>query len=188
MLNKLSHCSLLLAVSLVGVPQAIGQDGDVGHLRTRISPAVAGVFVDGEYYGTAAMFGSLDGAIGLKPGNYTVKIVDPRYRTLEAKITIKKGEYTTVRQKLTPVSYEPEGPLGELKAHGFGNAAVYLNGKYYANTKELQASLRTLLLKPGTYQLKIVGVDGKTDHDEKVKINADEVLVVYKRGATVRRK
>ncbi len=188
MCKKLSICSLLLAAVLLVGPAAVAQDDDVGYLRTRISPSVAGVFIDGQYYGTAAMFSFTDRAIGLKPGDYTVKIVDPRYRTLEAKVKITAGKYATIRRSLTPLGNVPEGPFGELEANGFGNAAVYLNGKYYANTKELASAVRTLLLNPGTYDMKIVGTDGDVEREEKITISADTTLVINKRGAVVRRR
>ena len=72
MSKKVLICSLLLAAVLLVVPAIVAQDDDVGYLRTRISPSVAGVFIDGKYYGTAAMFGFTDKAIPLKPGDYTV--------------------------------------------------------------------------------------------------------------------
>ena len=188
MCKKLSICTSLLVALLLLCPAAVGQDDEVGYLRTRISPSVAGVFIDGKYYGTAAMFGFRDKAIPLKPGDYTVKIVDPRYKTLEARVKITTGKYATIRRQLSSLNNQPEGPFGELETNGFGNAAVYLNGKYYANTKELSSAVRTLLLKPGTYEMKIVGTDGDVERDEKITINADEILVISRIGAIVRRR
>ena len=190
-MQEFKHLSVslfaLLAVSVFTVPAA-AQDGEVGYLRTRISPRVAGVFVDGEYYGSADMFGFRDQAIRLKPGTYEVKILDPRYKPIVAKVSVKKGEYTVIRHWMTPLETVADGPFGELAASGFGNSAVYINGKYYANAKELESSVRTVLLQPGQYDMRIVSVDGETEREEKITINEDETLVIDRRGGSARRR
>ncbi len=178
--------AVLAAVSLAALP-ALAQE-QVGYFRTRIDPHVAGVFIDGKYYGTAAMFGHRAAAIKLAPGSYKVEIVDPRYQTIEAKVEIKAGQTSTLRMAMKPISRETEGPFGELITEGFGNAAVYLNGKYYANTAELSTPGQSLLLKPGEYTMKIVPVGGGPGKEEKIQINADETLVISKTGAPVRRR
>jgi hypothetical protein len=181
-----SLCTAVLAAALIA-PSA-GAAEEVGYFRTRIDPSVAGVFINGEYRGTAAMFGFKDRAIELTPGVYNVEIVDPRYVTIEAKVTITAGDYTVLRKRMKPAAVDSEGPFGELITEGFGNGAVYLDGKYYANTAELASPVRTLLLRPGTYKLKIVPVDGEVVREEEITINVDEALILNKTGATVRRR
>lgn len=178
--------AMLAAVSLTALP-ALAQE-EVGYFRTRIDPHVAGVFINGTYYGTAAMFGHRAAAIKLAPGTYKVEIVDPRYQTIEANVEIKAGQTSTLRMAMKPTSRATEGPFGELITEGFGNAAVYLNGKYYANTAELSTPGQSLLLKPGEYTMKIVPVGGGPEKEEKIQINADETLVISKTGAPVRRR
>ena len=109
-------------------------DDRVGYFRTKVSPQVAGLFINGNYFGTVAMYSHREAAIKLKPGTYEVEIVDPRYKTLKATVKIEEGKWTTLRKRLQPLQIDTEGPFGDLKTKGFRNAAIYLNGKYYANT------------------------------------------------------
>ena len=168
---------VMLAMSLVGTAAAV-EGQEPGYFRTRISPHVAGVFINGKYYGTAAMFGHQDDAIELMPGVYDVELVDPRYKTLQAKVTVESGLTSTLRRAMEPLQYETKGPLGELRTDDFGNAAIYLDGKYYANTKELQALGRSLLLRPGKYHLEIEPADGTIGREEDIEIRADMTLIV----------
>lgn len=176
---------VLLAVLLV---TAVAAQENVGYFRTRIDPHVAGVFINGKYYGTAAMFGHKQTAIKLPPGKYEVEVVDPRYKTLKATVQIEAGKWSVLRHSLKPLSAKATGPFGELITEGFGNAAVYLNGKYYANSQELDTPGQSLLLPPGAYDMKIVDPAGTTLKQQKIEINADETLVISKTGAPVRRK
>jgi hypothetical protein len=169
-------------------PLGAQQKGKIGYLRTRIAPREAGVFVDGAYQGTAAMFGHRERMIQLTPGPHKVEIKDPRYKTLLVNAKIEAGETTTIRHYMEPLGYKSEGPLGELTTDGFGNAALYIDGEYYANTLELQNPAYSLMLKAGDYEMKIVPVDGEVVREEKVTIKADETLVIYKGGGTATRK
>lgn len=179
---------VLAAALLVPVSGLQAQKKDVGYLRTRVDPHVAGVFVNGKYYGTVAMFGHRQRMIELAPGTYDVEIVDPRYKSLKVKAGIKAGETTTIRHSLEPLGPVPSGPFGELITEGFGNAAVYLEGKYYGNTAEFSTPGQSLLMKPGNYTMKIVPADGSAPREEKITLNADETLVISKTGPPVRRK
>ena len=167
-----------LAVAVAAAAEPAGEGDQVGHFRTRVSPHVAGVFVEGKYYGTAAMFGNQDRAIELEPGSYDVELRDPRYEILRAKVTIEAGKTSTLRQMMKPLQYETKGPFGELKIDDFGNAAVYLDGKYYGNAKELGAIGHSLLLRPGKYRLKIEPADGTMGREEEVDIRGDMTLAV----------
>jgi hypothetical protein len=175
----------LLAVA--GVASLHAQDKK-GFLRTRVDPREAGVFVDGKYHGTAAMFGHRERMIELAPGTHIVEIKDPRHKMLRVEAKIEAGKTATIRQYMEPLNYKPEGPLGELTTDGFGNAAVYINGDYYANTAELQNPAYSLLLKAGDYDMKIEPVEGEVVRQEKITIKADETLVIYKGGGSATRK
>lgn len=160
----------------------------VGYLRTRIDPREAGVFVNGKYHGTAAMFGHRERMIKLAPGTYKVEIKDPRYKTLVVQAKIEAGKTSTIREYMESLGIRPEGPLGELTTDGFGNAAIYINDEYHANTLELQNPAYSLLLTAGDYDMKIVPVDGEAVREEKITIKADETLVIYKGGGSASRK
>jgi len=167
-------------LALLFAPAALAvQDEEMGHFRTRISPHTAGVFIGGDYQGTAAMFGFREQAIALEPGVYDVELQHPRYKPLKAKVTIEAGKTSTLRRAMEPLSLNIKGPFGELRADDFDNAALYLNGKYYANTNELKAPFgRTLLIKPGKYELEISPADGSVGRTEQIEIRADMTLIV----------
>ena len=172
---------------LLGLFAATAAAAD-GSLRTRVDPRVAGVFIDGKYYGTAAMFSHRQAAIKLPEGNYTVRLVDPRYKDLVVPVGIQADKMSTIRRQMEPLGVKPKHPLGELTAEGFGNAAIYLNDRYYANAAELDNPIYSLLLEPGDYDMKIVPVSGETARQEKITINADETLVIAKNKASARRR
>jgi hypothetical protein len=186
-LFRFFSCALIALLAAAGAASLHAQD-KVGYLRTRISPREAGVFVDGKYYGTAAMFGHRERMIELSPGMHVVEIKDPRHKTLKVEAKMEAGKTTTIRQYMEPLGAKPQGPLGELTTQGFGNAAIYIDGEYYANTLELQNPAYSLLLKPGDYDLKIVPVDGEVVRQEKITIKPDETLVIYKAGGTATKK
>ncbi len=175
---------LLLAMAFPGSAVAVEPGSDPGYFRTRVSPHVAGVFIEGKYYGTAAMFGTHEAAIELAPGVYQVELVDPRYKPLRARVVIEPGLTSTLRRAMEPLKYDTKGPYGELRTDDFGNAAVYLDGKYYANAKELQSLGRSLLLRPGKYHLKIAPADGTIGREEDVDIRADMTLIVGRQKMT----
>ena len=181
---SLTVIALLAAAGIV----SLHAQEKVGYLRTRIDPREAGVFVDGKYHGTAAMFGHRERMIKLSPGTHKVEIKDPRYKTLNVEAKIEAGKTATIRQYMESLGIKPQGPLGELTTDGFGNAAIYIGGEYYANALELQNPAYSLLLKAGDYDLKIVPVDGEVVREEKITIKADETLVIYQGGGTATRK
>ena len=179
--------ALSLLVILMALP-TVAQQSNAGYLRTKVDPWAAGVFVDGDYKGTAAMFGGRNRMIELAPGTHEVELVDPRYKRMKLRVTIEAGKTVTIRQSMKSLDREPSGPLGELVTEGFGNSAVYLNGAYYANTNEISSESHALLLPPGTYQMRIVPTEGGTPREEKITINAEETLVLSRSGAPVRRR
>jgi hypothetical protein len=178
----------VFAIACVLFASPLGAQKNEGNLRVKIDPWDAGVFVDGKYVGTAAMFGFKSKTLPLSVGNHEIKFVDPRHEDLIIPVQIEKGKTSTIRMSMTPKHTDYKGPFGELETSGFDNAAIYLNNVYYANAKELQTAGHTLLVKPGTYSMKIAPVGGATPREEEITINADEVLVISKTGAPVRRK
>ena len=175
--------SVFLCLALLTVSALAAE----GTLRTRVDPRVAGVFVNGKYYGTAAMFSHSQAAMKLEAGNYTVKLVDPRHEDMTLSVGVAAGQETTIRQRMKSLNLPPEKNLGELETKNWGNSAIYLNGKYYANSSELANAAYTLLLPPGEYTLKIVPVDGSKGREEKIKINANQTLVLTKGEADIHR-
>ena len=179
LLTSLVLCLTMMTVSAVAA---------TGTLRTRVDPRVAGVFINGKYYGTAAMFSHHQAAIKLEEGNYTVKLVDPMHEDMTLEVGVTAGRETTIRQQMKSLNLPPRTNLGELQTEGWGNSAIYLNGKYYANSNELDNPAYSLLLDAGEYNLKIVPVNGSAGREAKITINAKETLVLAKGKADTRRK
>lgn len=172
-------CSIVLAGAFGGV---LGQKGEKGSLRTLIDPMDAGVFVDGQYRGSATMFVFSRKPLDLQPGIHEVELVDPRCKPSKMNAEIKPGIVTTIRHSMECTSHV-SGPFGELATAGWSNAAIYLNNQYYGNTGD-----GGILIGPGTYDLKIVPVDGSQGREGKITINVDETLLLTKGAADVRRK
>lgn len=180
MQNRFSLCLCMMSLSvivLLFVPSPLSAQEDVGYLRTRIKPSVAGVFVDGKYQGTVSMFQSRSRAIRVPVGEHEVKIVDPRYKELTQTVNIEAGKTVTLRQSLEPISLA-RPPFGVLKTKNAGRSAVYINGKYYGHADEFNGPGQGLLLNPGEYNLRIVPLAGGSPHEEKIKIDANRTTVV----------
>jgi len=185
--SKLALAMVLVIAAALFVAPVAAKD-KVGHLRVKIDPWNAGVYVNGVYKGTAAMYGHKSKELPLPPGQYEVKFVDPRFEPLVVPIEIDAGKTTTIRRSMQSLNARVEGPFGELETQGFSNAAVYLNGRYYGNTKEFGTPGEQLLVKAGTYDLKIVPVSGGAPRKQKITINADETLIINRTGAIIRRR
>lgn len=182
--NTLRLLTALTCLSLLAVSAVAAQ----GTLRTRVDPRVAGVFIDGKYYGTAAMFSHHQAAIKLEAGNYKVKLVDPIHEDMTVNLGIIAGQETTIRQQMKSLNIPKREKLGELETENWGNAAIYLNGKYYANSNELDHPSYSLLLDPGEYDMKLVPVDGSKGLEAKITIKESQTLVLAKGKADTYRK
>jgi hypothetical protein len=148
-----------------------------GYLKTVVEPGRAGVFVDGKYVGPAKNFGSAR-KYPLTAGEHDVKLVEPRYEEANQKVTITAGKTTVLNQSLK-VLPAPKPPFGRIRIVGATKySAVYLNDKYYGHADEYSNPAQALLVPPGEYDLKIVGVDGGPSKEEKVKITADQTTLV----------
>lgn len=163
------------ALSLISLPLA-AQSGQ-GYLKTKVSPGRAGVFVDGKYMGPAANF-RFARKYALPAGEHEVRLSEPRYQDAVARIDIRDGKTTTLRQALKPLP-PAKPPFGVLRTiYPEKYAAVYVNGKYMGHVDEFDNVSEGLKLNPGEYEVKIVPVAGGAGHDEKVRIEADKVTVV----------
>ncbi len=163
-----------LLIALASIPIA-GQQ-NTGYLKTKVDPGRAGVFIDGKYVGPAGNFG-----VGRKymvaVGEHEVRLSEPRYEDVVAKVTIQPGKTSKLGQtmKALPPAKPPFGRLRTVSADKF--AAVYVNGKFMGHAGEFNNPVQGLLLNPGTYMVKVVPVSGGEGHEEQVKIEADKVSI-----------
>jgi len=132
---------------------------ETGRLKTEVDPGRAGVFIDGKYVGPAANF-KVAQTYHVEPGEHEVRLVDPRYQEIVKKVTITAGKETVVKETMTarPVAKPPFGKLRVENADHF--AAVYVNNQFMGHVDEFSNFAQFLLLNPGTYEVKVVPVNG----------------------------
>jgi hypothetical protein len=147
-----------------------------GSLCVKANPGRAGVFVDGKYLGPAANFG-VARTYPLAAGEHEVKLLDPRYEDLTAKVTIAAGKKTTIHQTLKELALA-KPPFGRLRTESTDKfAAVYVNDKYMGHADEFSNFAQGLLLNPGEYAVKIVPASG-APVSQTIKIEADKIVLV----------
>jgi len=178
---KLTVKSILMAAVasfVFSIAQPVSaKEGDSGYLKAQVNPGRAGVFVDGKYLGPAANF-RISRKYPLPAGEHEVRLVDPRFEEYSSTVTIEAGKTTALSQTLKPLP-EPKPPFGRLRTEADDKfAAVYVNGKFMGHVDEFSNSSQGLLMNPGEYVVKIVPTGGSPEHEETVKLQADQVTVV----------
>lgn len=165
--------ALLIAVSSLPVA---GQQ-NIGYLKTKINPGRAGVFIDGKYVGPAANF-RIAQKYAVAAGPHEVRLSEPRYENVVAKVTIEPGKTTNLAEimKAVPLAKPPFGTLRTISPDKF--AAVYVNGKYMGHADEFSNSAQGLQLNPGEYLVKVAPRNGTAGREEHVKIEVDKVTIV----------
>lgn len=168
-------CSVALLVT-VAVTPTLAQE-NTGHLKVKVNPGRAGVFIDGKYVGPAANF-RVGRKYAVLSGDHEVRLSEPRYEDLVTKIRIEPGKTTTLKQTMrsVPVAQPPFGALRTFSSDKF--AAVYVNGRYMGHADEFSNSAQGLKLNPGEYAVKIVPVGSDTGREENVKIEARKTSIV----------
>jgi hypothetical protein len=74
----------------------------VGHLRLRVTPRHAQVFVDGYYAGVVDDYDGIVQALALEDGPYHIELVAPGFQPLEFDVRIIPGQKITYRGDLIP--------------------------------------------------------------------------------------
>jgi hypothetical protein len=173
-ISSVRIAALLIAVA--GIP-VVAQPAS-GHLKTKVNPGRAGVFIDGKYVGPAGNFG-MSRKYVVAAGEHEVRLSEPRYEDIVTKVTIQPGKTTTLSEsmKALPLAKPPFGRLRVMGPDKF--AAVYVNGKFMGHVDEFSNPMQGLLLNPGDYTVKVVPVSGGDGKEEHVKIEADKVTVVH---------
>ena len=162
---------ILVAASLVCA------GADTGRLKTEIDPGRAGVFIDGKYVGSAANF-KIARTYELSPGEHEVRLEEPRYEEIVTKVTITAGKKTVLRETMKALP-KAKPPFGELRVENPDHfAAVYVNGHYMGHVDEFSNFAQRLLLNPGTYEVKVVPVDGRNPVTKTVTIEVNKSTLV----------
>jgi hypothetical protein len=150
---------------------------DTGRLKTEINPGRAGVFVDGIYLGPAANF-KIARTYDIAAGDHEVRLVDPRYEEIVTRVTVVAGKKTVLREvmKELPPAKPPFGRIRTENPDHF--AAVYVNGRFMGHVDEFSNHAQGLLLNPGTYEVKIVPVNGQNPVTKNVTIEANKTVLI----------
>lgn len=150
---------------------------DTGRLKTEVDPGRAGVFVDGKYLGPAANF-KIARTYELPAGEHEVRLADPRYQDIVKKVTITAGKKTVMKETMTALP-PAKPPFGYLRTENPDHfAAVYVNDHFMGHVDEFSNFAQTLALPPGTYEVKIVPVDGQGTVTKSVTLEANKTTLV----------
>jgi hypothetical protein len=175
LLHVVAGSALLFGCALSATAQQSG-----GYLKAKVNPGRAGVFIDGKYVGSAANF-RIARKYAVSAGAHEIKLVDPRYEDFATKVMIDAGKTTVIRESLKP-SPLARPPFGRLRMETTDKfAAVYVNGKFMGHADEFSNAEQGLLLNPGEYVVKVVPVSGGPEREEKVKLEANQVVVITAR-------
>lgn len=165
---------------------AADETGGTGKIRIHVQPKQAYVFVDGK----AIRDGSQ--TISISAGTHDLGVYNYGYLPKTQKIHVGAGETTDVRVNLQSSGDKVAGPFGALEFKGDPRAAVLLNGEtpayFVGHVDEFNWNWiwhQRLLVKPGTYQVKVTHED-KTVWSGPVTATAGKRVIVYldKNGAT----
>ncbi len=149
---------------------------EAGSLCVKANTGRAGVFVDGKYLGPAANF-RVARTYAVPAGEHQLKLVDPRYEELNAKVNVMAGKKTTVRETLKELP-PAKPPFGRIRTESSDKfAAVYVNDRYMGHADEFSNSAQGLLLNPGEYEVRIVPASGQPVV-QKIKLEADKTVLV----------
>ncbi len=149
---------------------------DNGRLKLEVNPGRAGVFIDGKYVGPAANF-KIGQTYQVAAGEHEVKLADPRYQEIVKKVTIEAGKKTVMKE--TMVALPPaKPPFGRLRIeNGDHFSAVYVNDRYMGHADEFDNFAQGLLLNPGTYEVRIVPLNG-APVTKTVTVEAEKTIII----------
>jgi hypothetical protein len=171
------HAKFMLCALLFGCAISAMAQPSNGYLKAKVDPGRAGVFVDGKYLGPASNF-RIARKYSVPAGEHEVKLLDPRYEDFVTKVEIAPGKTTVIKDTLKPLP-PAKPPFGRLRVESSDKyAAVYVNGKFMGHADEFSNAAQGLLLNPGEYTVKVVPATGGQEREEKVKIEADQVVVI----------
>lgn len=174
--NRRVFISLAAAALLCSALPAGAQENQ-GHIRTKVSPGRAGVFVDGKYMGPAGNY-KRSRKYAVSAGRHEVKLVEPRYKEKVVTVNVEAGRTTVIKERLESIELA-KPPFGRLKVEKASKYdAVYVNGAYYGHADEFNGMNQGQLLVPGEYTIRVDKGDGGS-HQEKITITAHKITHVF---------
>jgi len=176
--HVLSICVLSFAVLLLGAAPLLAK---CGHLKLKVAPKEAYVFVDGIPLGPGA------GVIWAQPGEHTLAVYNYGYKPYNSKFTAESGKTTSLTVTLEAIPGTVPGPFGWLQIKGPKGNAVLLNGTtpdyFVGNLSEFKHG--QLLVPPGDYQVTVLGCCSGTSYSGQVSVAEGQrtVLPIANAGA-----
>jgi OmpA family protein/PEGA domain-containing protein len=169
---------LVFVLSLaVLLPGAVPLLAKCAHLKVKVTPKEAYVFVDGIPVGPGS------GVIWADPGEHTLAVYNYGFKPYSAKFTAESGKSTTLSVTLEQIPGTSPGPWGRIELKGAPGAAVLLNGTtpdfFVANVGEASTRRkRELLVPPGEYQLTVLGCCSGTIFSGPITVGENEATIV----------
>jgi len=165
---------LSLAVLL---PGAVPLQAKCAHVKLKVTPKEAYVFVDGIPVGPGS------GVIWADPGEHTLAVYNYGYKPYNSKFTAESGKTTTLSVALEQISGTNPGPWGRIELKGEVGGAVLLNGTtmdfFVGNVGEASLSRkRELLVPPGEYQLTVLGCCSGTLYSGPITVGENQATVI----------
>ena len=107
---------------VVLLPGAVPLLAKCAHLKLKVTPKEAYVFVDGIPVGPGS------GVIWADPGEHTLAVYNYGYKPYSAKFTAESGKTTALSVALEQIPGTTPGPWGQIELKGAPGGAVLLNG------------------------------------------------------------
>jgi hypothetical protein len=129
-----------------------------GKLKTKIKPADAAVWVDGDFVGHADRFNGPGQALELSAGEHDIRVSLVYYEDYKTRVTVEPGKTTVVKSKLGPSDEKHPSPpfaKAKIRCKPEVNAAVLVNGRFVGHADEMNGPMQALLLWPGDHQIEI---------------------------------
>ena len=105
-------------------------------------------------------------------------MAESRYEEIVTKVMITAAKKTVLKEKMKALP-PAKPPFGELRVENADHfAAVYVNGHYMGHVDEFSNFAQRLLLNPGTYEVRIVPVNGQNPVTKRVTIEANKTALV----------
>ena len=165
-----------VSAMLVCAANAAGPQ-EVGYLKVNVTPDKAGVYMDGEYLGPAARYGSTRTYL-VAPGQHQLTIVDPRYEDASATVRVELGKTAKISESLK-AKPEPQAPFAMLRVICARNlAAVMVNNRFVGHVDEFNNGVEGLLVSPGTYDVRIDLSGGESLLWQRVTLEVGKTTVV----------
>ncbi len=166
---------VLALLPVVAAVPALAQQ--TGYIKAHVNPGRAGVFIDGKYLGPASNYRKAR-KYALPPGEYELKVSDPRYEDLVTKIKVEPGKTTKIQESLKPRD-PAKPPFGRLRIKDFPKfSAVYVNGRYFGHADEFSSFAQGILLNAGSYEVRVEPAGGGAAVERTITIEAGKVTAV----------